>query len=180
MEPYFSQSHDAYAGGKHEDGYQDAGQSEGVVHHPMRHFEAPATQPVCCRIGVTCYVLLVLRSGEDVRNEGDEDGQRECGQDSTPDEAEVVFVFATHLRVNVVRVAYVGAEPIERPEPSRLRFRLVPCRGLACRLMLSYAFLCVHIIILSGCKDTTFNPKNKARNSKLFLFLTLKQLSAHA
>ena len=72
-----------------------------------------------------------LSSGEDVRDERDEDGQRECGQDGAPNEAEVVAVFPAFLRVNFVVVLDVRAEPTERTSPRRLLFLLASAGGVA-------------------------------------------------
>ena len=112
----------------------------------MSNFIAPTPQPICRRIGFARDILLVFRTRKDMRNEGNKDSQRENGENCAPYETQIITVFDTFLRVNVFVVLNVRAEPTERTSPTGLLFLFAPCRSFARRLILSYAFLRVHII----------------------------------
>ena len=108
-----------------------------------------------------------------MRHEGDEDSQRECGEYRTPDEAQVVAMFAALFGVNILLVADVGAEPVQRANPSGLLLALLraPLASgrfawvlllLAPAFILSYAFLCVHNIYnKTGAKVQNYEQKAK-------------------
>ena len=172
VQPHLGQSHDTDARRKHQNRNQNTRQAEGVVHHPMRHFIPPSAEPVGSRIGVAGDVLLIFCSREDVGNEGYEDGERKGGKHCTPYETEVVAVFGSFLRVGIFFVADVGTEPIQRANPSRLLLgRLAFFARLACGLILSYAFLCVHfescLLYFAGAKIR--NNEKKAKYLSPFL-----------
>ena len=130
MKPHFNNPHDANACGEHKDGNQDAGNAEGVVHHPVCHIVSPASQPVGHGVGAVVDVRHIPCPGEDMRYEGDEDGKRQNGEHSTPYEAEVVLVFAALLGVNIALVAHIGTKPLQRPYPRGLLLLLAFCHSL--------------------------------------------------
>ena len=155
MKSDFKQPHYAYAGGKHQNGNQNGGYTKGVVHQPMCHFIPPAAEPIGCRVRVAGDVLLVFCTRENMRDEGNEDGQREDGKHSSPHETHVVSVFPAFLGGNIFLVRDVRPEPFQGAIPRRLLLRLPPSCGFARRFVLFYAFLCVHclvyIIIYAKC-----------------------------
>ena len=131
----------------------------------MRYLEAKITKPIGGpdSFGVLAQQLHIFVSRkEDVRDEGYDDGKRKDGKHSTPDETEIVLVFAAYFGVNIFVIPNVGAEPFRRTLPCRRLFLALGGLLFAFRFILFYAFLCVHLIISSlfrGCKGTKKSEK---------------------